>query len=534
MNRWNSVKELMYDLVSVQSDTFSHMEETMADHFLEIIGEQEYFKEHPELFGSYAIPNDPFGRKSVWALRRGNTNKTIVMNGHMDCVEIDCYGELKKVALQPDALKPELQKIFTTGEVAEDLADEDWIFGRGVADMKGGVACILYTLFQGINPDVNLLFLTTPDEEHQSEGIMSCASLLAELKAKYDLEYKVALVSEPQQTKDKDTFLMSYGSIGKILPAIVARGRLTHVAELMKGLNSTLMIANVSRKIDLNADLIARDLDSVTPPPCVLHVRDDKETYNISTPLFSQIYAHIYISKSTSVMDTIGYLKELCKEAGAEAKEAYEAAYLDVYENQEEMQDYNVLVYTYEELDAYCKENIAGYAALKAEYLAQVEQDLLANTVTIQQAGFAIIQKTILWSEITEPIYVVGLLPPYCPAVNSVYFSETMVEDVCAIIQDVVGEKYNMQLEKEAYYMGISDFNYISLTDIQQERDGMKQVVVPETSYSINFDDIEKIAMPVFFVGPWGKDYHTMTERVHLPFLEHISMDVIQGIIDRV
>lgn len=505
----------------------------MADHFLKLIGEQEYWEEHPDLFGAHPIPNDPFGRKSVWALRKGKSKKTIVMNGHMDCVEIDCYGSLKQVALHPDQLRPELKKIFTQGEVARDLEDENWIFGRGVADMKGGIACILYTLFQTVNPDVNLLFLTTPDEEHQSEGIMSCAALLKDLKEKHDLEYVLAIIPEPQNKRKEGTYLLSYGSIGKILPVIVARGRQSHTANLMQGLNPTLMLANVIRKLDLNPDLIARELGDTTPPPCVLQMRDNKETYNISTPLYTEAYVHIYIAKNTSVSETMQLLVEYCKEAGKETMEAYDRAYDAMYGVKPKDQQMKMQAFTYEKLDDYCKQVNPEYTTLKKEYLQNIAKQIQSNQISIQEGGIQIIEKTIEWSYITDPIYVVGLLPPFCPAVNSLYFDEHPIEHVKSIMHDVL-HKHKLELDTEAYYMGISDFNYISLTQIEQEIESMKQVVVPSQVYSINFDDIVKIAMPCIFMGPWGKDYHTEKERVYAPELETLTVELVQAIINEI
>lgn len=37
--------------------------------------------------------------------------------------------------------------------------------------------------------------------------------------------------------------------------------------------------------------------------------------------------------------------------------------------------------------------------------------------------------------------------------------------------------------------------------------------------YSIPFDLIRELSVPVINVGPWGKDFHKNTERVYLPDL---------------
>lgn len=34
--------------------------------------------------------------------------------------------------------------------------------------------------------------------------------------------------------------------------------------------------------------------------------------------------------------------------------------------------------------------------------------------------------------------------------------------------------------------------------------------------YSIPFEDIESLSIPIINIGPWGKDYHKFTERVFI------------------
>lgn len=153
-------KELVLDLVSVQSDTYTKMEIDMARHILEVIKGQDYWKEHPELCGLHD-GHDRMGRLVPWAMRRGTSEKCLVLSGHFDCVEIDCYGTLKEFALTPEVLKEKMKDLeWSDPDVVKDLASEDWLFGRGTADMKGGTAVLLCELFkaaaEGIRPDLNI------------------------------------------------------------------------------------------------------------------------------------------------------------------------------------------------------------------------------------------------------------------------------------------------------------------------------------------------------------------------------------------
>lgn len=103
-------KELLLDLVSVQSDTYTAMEIDMAKHILDVIREQDYWEENQELCGLYD-GCDRMGRLIPWAMRKGTSSKCLVLSGHFDCVEIDCYGTLKEYALVPELLKEKMKAL---------------------------------------------------------------------------------------------------------------------------------------------------------------------------------------------------------------------------------------------------------------------------------------------------------------------------------------------------------------------------------------------------------------------------------------
>lgn len=132
------------------------------------------------------IPGDAGKRPLVYGLVRGNkkSGRTIILTGHSDVVSAEDYGLLKPLAFSMDELKAELEKEYgewvmqvpkktvgkgsmeagerDNGEAGEgakvpekkafgaaadpeqdfwnDVASGEWIFGRGAADMKGGLA----------------------------------------------------------------------------------------------------------------------------------------------------------------------------------------------------------------------------------------------------------------------------------------------------------------------------------------------------------------------------------------------------------
>lgn len=537
LKKWTP-KELLYDLVSVQSDTFTEQEITISKHIYELIAEQDYWKAHSDLCGLYD-GNDVIGRLIPWALRRGTTDRTIIMAGHTDCVEIDCYGSLKPFALTPDALKAEMLKMDFSGDVRKDLEDENWCFGRGTADMKGGDACILYELFrhaeENLCEEVNILYMGIPDEEHQAEGIMQSIGLLNELKEKYGLDYKLLLNPEPTIRTQPDKYVYTDGSIGKILPGIVVRGELAHVGNIMSGLNSTLVASGIAKRIELNTDLCCNEFGKTTLPPTLLYMKDSKNEYNVSVPNYTEIYTHIPLTKNRGLLEMMEILKGICAEAASEAVAQYDKAYKVLYGDKPGKPDFSFKILTFAELEEICRENCDGYekkraALMEEKTIAVNEKGELIQT----SAGFDIIEWAIEMSKITGPVVVIGLLPPYVPAVNNHYMKDFDREGMIDKVAKTLEEQFGLGIEVDPYFLGLSDNSYTSCTEIEQDLEAMSNMVTPKTLYHIPFEEIGKVAMPSIIVGPWGKDYHTLVERVYLPDIEKTTPAVIAAIIEQI
>ncbi|MCK9911749.1 hypothetical protein MXD81_21520, partial [Microbacteriaceae bacterium K1510] len=70
-----------------------------------------------------------------------SVEETTLLLGHIDTVGIDDFGHLRDVAIQPAQLRERMKQQANLPEaVIDHLNDDDWMFGRGTADMKSGVA----------------------------------------------------------------------------------------------------------------------------------------------------------------------------------------------------------------------------------------------------------------------------------------------------------------------------------------------------------------------------------------------------------
>lgn len=286
------MKELMEryvrELVKIPSTSNTEAEETCADHIAQELAKQPYFKEHPEQMGKYLLPGDSFGRSVPWGLVKGNdkSGKTIILTGHYDVVDTEEYGNERALAYDiekwenlvktgqtmrmpddkcdpisekrdPEAVKRILQEM--PEEVREEFLSGDWMFGRGCADMKGGLAIgmallewygRLVTEKEWNKGTGNLLFVSVPDEEGYSAGMRGAVPFLNELKERFGLEYTALIDLEPASVENGDKTIYT-GSVGKTMPAVLVQGVKAHVLNCFQGVSALGVLNSFFMKTEL-------------------------------------------------------------------------------------------------------------------------------------------------------------------------------------------------------------------------------------------------------------------------------------------
>lgn len=509
-----SIEQILYRLVAVQSDTGTKQEVDMAECIFSIIQEDRYFAENPHQCGCFHN-GDILGRPVVWALKRAEqkTDKTIILNGHYDAAEIDSYGSLKPLALKPNELKPALKELNLSQEIREDLDNPDWCFGRATADMKAGIAINLHVLFADTKRDVNILFISVCDEENIAAGMLDAVTLLLKLKSEQELDYKLLFLTEPHVREDKHTFLVYNGSVGKLLPCVVAKGKLSHVGLISAGLNPVLMMSEIVKGIERNPDLCSSDLGVTTQPPTVLHMKDSKHSYDVSIPEYVSMYFNLLFFRNTPVTTLLDNIKNLCEEA-----------------LQKVAPDHAPKVYSFGELEDICEKTYSDYKEIKRALYLKAEKQVLDGTLCLQDAGLLIVKETIRASRITEPLAVVGLLPPYLPATNNRYLPDYDYSKTMSAITEVL-DKIGIAHKDLAYFMGLSDNSFTMCTDPNAEKRVLSNMVIPAHLYRVDYDSVAQLNVPSIIAGPWGKDYHTISERVYMPDVTETVPEILENII---
>ncbi len=150
------VEEIALDLASTLSVVDTAGEIEAAKKVYDIFSKMEYYKKNPQNLYFVDSKGDTLGRKSVIAIMEGEkarTDKTILMIGHLDSVGITDYGNLKEYANQPLKLTEKFKQIELPPAVKADLDSGDYLFGRGLFDMKAGDAIIM-SIMEMISEDI--------------------------------------------------------------------------------------------------------------------------------------------------------------------------------------------------------------------------------------------------------------------------------------------------------------------------------------------------------------------------------------------
>lgn len=129
-------------LLHVPGISGTRSEVLTAEKVLSLLENMPYFQSHPAQLWRIPVSDDPLGRFDVAAYLELNprAKKCVILSGHMDVVGVEEYGHLAELAFDPEALLERITELPLSDEARRDLESGAWIFGRGTADMKLGLA----------------------------------------------------------------------------------------------------------------------------------------------------------------------------------------------------------------------------------------------------------------------------------------------------------------------------------------------------------------------------------------------------------
>ncbi|MBQ4425603.1 MAG: M20/M25/M40 family metallo-hydrolase [Lachnospiraceae bacterium] len=539
------IAELLTRLMAMKSFTCSEAENEPAEWFAGFFRSLPYFQKYPEDTGLYPIPGDPYGRSIPYALLRGKKPDTVVLSGHFDVVSAEEYGPAEEYAFRPD--DPTLEKLLRDfpldAEQRRDLESGEWLWGRGAADMKGGL-CMHAALFEqfarqaeSASLDGCLLFVPVPDEESYSAGMRGAAEIFLQLQEKYGLNYK--LLIDPEPTREADGALtLSIGSVGKLMPVILVQGRKNHAGHFYEGFSALSVLADIYLRTNGSLEFSDVYQDEACVPPTWANLRDRKHGYDVSIPHRACGY-FTALSFSATPEDVERKLKRICTEAFAAQVEKMDREY-QIYKtmNKDTRQDhihYDPYVMSFHELCAVLRgRDVAAFDAFYAGAYARAVDAVSRGKTSFPDATADLMEAVLNFSNIQVPVTIIGFAPPYYPPVHAdhVKGKEGYGSAALNFVAKLSEEAYGRPIRKEDFFMGISDLSYSAVTAPFDYEKLSENMPLWGDAYRIRFDTMEKIAIPSIIYGPIGRDYHTYAERVNKHSLFHVLPETTKALIE--
>lgn len=525
--RWGTpdrLRRLLCELVSWRSMTLTEGEREFPGRVQEKLQELRYFQENP---GHLALHEADLGRCYLTGLYKCDAKETIVLLSHFDTVNTEEYGDLEEYAYQPEELtKLLVNRINELHEDAQrDLTSGEYLFGRGTMDMKMGLAMHMRLLEKASIEKwpINLLLLTVPDEEVNSSGMRAAVTKLLELKDMHNLSYKLFLNGEPvfsQEPGDRSFYVYS-GSIGKIMPSALFYGKETHVGEPLSGITAPYIASFLTQRMEWNLSLQEKVEGETTPLPVTLQQKDLRLEYSAQTPYRSAALYNVFLMKRNAE-EIMGIFEKVAIDAAGACNKAYKEVCLK--QSVEPVGEVRVLRY----------EDLQTHAIRKfgPDFVEEIKAQVQANTNwDDREKSLRIADSLMIECQELAPAIVLIYAPPFYPAVNS--SDDDLVKRCVQYVREKGQEVYNLPVKQVHYFNGISDLSYVNYQDDGEGWTAFKAntPVWGGSSYSIPFDAMAVLRAPVLNVGPFGKDAHKRTERLHIKSAFEEVPTLVEGMI---
>jgi len=452
------------------------------------------------------IPGDALGRANVFALKRGKGRKTVLLAGHFDTVPADNYGTLKPLAFEPERLRDKMiARLRETGEHAlalGDLESGDYLPGRGLLDMKAGLAAGIAVLEEH-EGDGNLLLLATPDEEDRSAGMRAAAPQIAALASEQGLDIALAINLDSIADDGDGSFgrSIAFGSIGKLLLTAFVVGREAHACYPFQGINPNYLAGALVTAFECAPELAELTGNEIAAPPTALQAKDLKSGYNVTTPAQVWLYWNTLQHKRSAA--------EVLTIAMRLAREAVQTAIAQLDQRARGLKQSalvgDVPVLTYAEL-------VAG---LDKAPLEKLGAELAHGDLDLPTRSLALTQEAWRLSGRAGPAVVLGFgsIP---------YQAVTLGDD--ALRRRLIAAA-GPDVNPIGFFPGISDMSFLG-----RGNGGLETAVANTPIWGTSFRLDPSPGYPIVNIGPWGRDYHHWLERLHAPF----AFGVLPGVIERV
>ncbi|WP_439651620.1 M20/M25/M40 family metallo-hydrolase [Planococcus shenhongbingii] len=423
----DEVLAITKQLVEIESIVNTEGEKELAKSMHALISSFPYFKTNRDHVQLSQTHGDERERYNVLAFVKGTkseSRRTVILMGHLDTVGVEDFDKLKDNAFDPVKLKEKLKDERLPAFAKEHLESADWLFGRGVLDMKSGVASNLYLLkYYSEHTDElegNIVFLAECDEEDGSHGILSALSTFRQWKKEYGFDYIAAINADfvsPRHENDLNRYIYR-GTVGKLLPSFFITGAETHVGSCFEGLDPNFIAAELTRQINYNPELCDEAFGEITVPPVTLKQTDLKPSYTVQTALSAYVYFNFFVHSWTP-KDVLGKLKEQALMAFENALASYEKRYKQFCEMSGDPYQgipWKPKVMSYEEMKkGLIRENGSSFISHMAEFKEALLQN---NELDTRMFSVKVVEEAWKWMKDKSPAIVLFYSSLYSPRIE--------------------------------------------------------------------------------------------------------------------
>jgi len=462
--------------------------------------------------------------QNLYALVPGRSAVTLLLSGHYDTVGTDDYLEWQALACDPQALSARaaaslgLQPDLSASEAQTltDLASGEFLMGRGLLDMKGGLAAGLAVLKRYATLPLeqrpgHLLFVATPDEEGRSSGARAVAHDLPELALARGLHITAGInLDATADTDDGSEGRAAYlGTVGKVLISALVVGQAAHAAYPFDGLSAALMAAALVHRIEVAPELADQAHGETTAPPVCLELRDNKPSYDVTSP--GQIWcAFNVLTHGRAPGAVLEQFVSLVTEAVDGALAAFAAhAAAARSPSAPTLSKMCAEVITLGELRERAVSRVGTVAVARLQDVP-AGPNPLETSREVTAALFAL-------AGLSGPAVVVGF--------GALHYPATHLEDHPhdqALFQAVsthataMARETGQSLKVRHFFPGISDMSFLG----QRADPAGAQVLSRHTPHAAHVEPAphNAVRFPVVNIGPWGRDYHQRLERIQMPY----------------
>lgn len=511
-------RELATILVGWPSVTGTPDEAAFPGRLADLLRRHPYFERCPHDIVIAPIPGDPLGRSNLLALVRGEGRRTVMLCGHFDVVPDEDYGDLAGLARSPDALRTalvqRLERTGSHGQALADLASGAFIPGRGMLDMKSGVAAGLAVLehFASDPGAGNLLFVTTPDEEDRSAGMRAAATMLPAFLGERNLD--VALAINLDATCDENDGqggrIVAMGCLGKLLLSAWVVGKEAHAAYPFAGVNAAYLAAELVTELECAPSLAEISAGELAAPPTVLGLKDGKTLYNVTTPGEVWQFWNVLLHRRTG-REVLDIARRHAEAAIARAAGRMQERALAVGQEGAAPAWSRAVVLSFAELMDHARRKHADF-----DRAFEIEAARLAEQSNLDLPERSRLLTRFAWaaSGLEGPAIVLGFASMPYPAIEWPADGAAL-ERAIDLAVEIVASETGVSIGKQRYYPAIADMSFVGPVDRDNLNEAARNIPVWGSSIKWSIAEAATPGIPIINIGPWGRDYHHWLERAH-------------------